>query len=57
MSVKIESVALSSSTVNTGETFIISVAVQVSTYERLKNWLHSQLQKFTHKNLRDDLLK
>ena len=56
MSVKVESVAITPSTVKTGQQFIISVKVQVSTYERLKTWTHRMLQKFTHKNLKDDLL-
>lgn len=57
MSVKIESVSISpSNTVTTGQQFILSVRVQVSTYERLKSWLHQQLKKFTHKNLAEDLL-
>jgi len=56
MSVKVESVAITPSTVKTGQQFIISVKVQVSTYERLKAWTHNLLKKFTHKNLKDDLL-
>ena len=56
MSVKVESVAITPSTVKTGEQFLISIRVQVSTYERLKSWTHKLLQKFTHENLKDDLL-
>ena len=57
MSVKIESVKLTPQTVSCGEPFLISVKVQVSTYERLKAWTHRKLAKFTHKNLANDLLK
>ena len=57
MSVKIETVNLTPSVVNVGGQFLISVKVQVSTYERLKTWTHSLLSKFTHKNLAEDLLK
>ncbi len=57
MSVKIESITLTPSEVKVGGQFIISVKVQVSTYERLKTWTHSLLSKFTHKNLAEDLLK
>lgn len=56
MSVKVESVSITPQTVNTGQQFLLSVKVQVSTYERLKNWIHSKLAKFTHKNLAEDLL-
>ena len=57
MSVKIESISLTPSEVYVGSQFLISVKVQVSTYERLKTWTHSLLSKFTHKNLAEDLLK
>ena len=57
MSVKIESISLTPSEVRTGGQFLISVKVQVSTYDRLKTWLHSQLSRFTHKNLAEDLIK
>lgn len=57
MSVKIESITLTPSEVTVGSQFIISVKVQVSTYGRLKSWLHNQLSRFTHKNLAEDLLK
>lgn len=57
MSVKIESISLTPSEVKVGGQFIISVKVQVSTYERLKAWTHSLLSKFTYKNLAKDLLK
>ena len=57
MSVKIESINLTPSEVYVGSQVLISVKVQVSTYDRLKNWLHSQLSRFTHKNLAEDLLK
>ena len=57
MSVSIESISITPGEVATGGQFIISVKIQVSTYERLKTWLHSQLSKFTHKNLAEDLLK
>lgn len=57
MSVKIESVKLTPQTANCGQTVLISVKVQVSTYERLKAWTHRQLARFTHKNLANDLLK
>ncbi len=56
MSIKVESVALTPSIVKTGQQFIITVKVQVSTYERLKTWTHSLLKKFTHKNLKEDFL-
>lgn len=56
MSVKVESVAITPSTVKTGQQFIISVKVQVSTHERLLDWTHKALQKFTHRNLKEDLL-
>ena len=56
MSVKIESVNLTPAVVMVGEQFILSVKVQVSTYERLKRWTHTLLSKFTHKNLEEDLL-
>lgn len=56
MSINIESVSITPNTVKTGEQFLLSVKVQVSTYERLKSWIHSALKKFTHKNLKDDLL-
>lgn len=57
MSIKVESVAITPSTVKTGQQFVISVMVQVSTYERLKAWTHGLLQKFTHNNLKEDLLE
>lgn len=57
MSIKIESINLTPSEVKVGGQFLISVKVQVSTYERLKTWTHSLLFKFTHKNLAEDLLK
>lgn len=57
MSIKVESVSLTPSEVTVGGQFLISVKVQVSTYERLKTWTHSLLSKFTHKNLAEDLLK
>ena len=57
MAVKIESVKLTPQKVNCGQTVLISVKVQVSTYERLKAWTHRQLARFTHKNLANDLLK
>ena len=57
MSVKVESVAITPSVVKTGQQFIISVKVQVSTYERLKAWTHNLLKKFTQRNLKEDLLK
>ena len=57
MSVNIESVTLTPSVVTVGGQYIISVKVQVSTYERLKVWTHKLLMKFTHKNLAEDLLK
>ena len=57
MSIKFESVSISpSNTVQTGQQFLLSVRVQVSTYERLKSWMHRQLTKFTHRNLAEDLL-
>ena len=57
MSINIESVTLNPSEVKVGAQFIISVKVQVSTYERLKTWTHELLTKFTHKNLAENLLK
>lgn len=57
MSVKIETVTLTPSEVKVGGQYLISVKVQVSTYERLKAWTHKLLSKFTHKNLAEDLLK
>lgn len=57
MSIKVESISMTPQTVNTGQQFLLSVKVQVSTYERLKNWMHQQLTKFTHHNLSNDLLK
>lgn len=57
MSIKVESISMTPQTVNTGQQFLLSVKVQVSTYERLKNWMHQQLAKFTHSNLSNDLLK
>ena len=57
MSVNIESITLTPSEVTVGGRYIISVKVQVSTYERLKVWTHKLLMKFTHKNLAEDLLK
>lgn len=43
--------------VKTGETFIISVEVELSTYERLKLWVHSRLKAFAHNDLRNSVLK
>ena len=43
--------------VKTGETFIISVEVELSTYERLKAWLHGKLKVFAHNDLRNSVLK
>ena len=57
MSIKVESVTLTPSEVYVGGQFIVSVKVQVSTYERLKKWTHDFLSKFTHKNLAEDLLE
>lgn len=57
MSINIESVSLTPSEVTVGGQFILSVKVQLSTYQRLRAWTHAQLTKFTHKNLAEDLLK
>ena len=57
MSVKFESATITPNEVRTGQQFLISVRVQVSTYQRLRTWIHEKLQKFTHKNLAEDLLK
>ena len=57
MSVKFESATITPNQVRTGQQFLISVRVQVSTYQRLRTWIHEKLKKFTHKNLAEDLLK
>ena len=57
MYINIESVSITPSTVKTGQTVLISVGVQLSTYERLKNWTHKQLSRFTHDQLAKKLLK
>ena len=57
MSVKFESATITPNEVRTGQQFLISVKVQVSTYQRLRTWIHEKLKKFTHTNLAEDLLK
>lgn len=57
MSVGIEKVSMTPSEVMTGNQFIISVKVQVSTYERLKAFTFAELRKFTHRNLKNDVLR
>ena len=57
MSVKFESTTITPNEVRTGQQFLISVRVQVSTYQRLRTWIHEKLKKFTHKSLAEDLLK
>lgn len=57
MSVKVRVGDDHANEVRTGQQFLISVRVQVSTYQRLRTWIHEKLKKFTHKNLAEDLLK
>lgn len=50
-----ESITIIPQTVNVGNTFLITVKVQESTYKRLNKYVHSFLEKFTHKQLGQDL--
>ena len=41
---------------NTGEKILIRIDSELTTYERLKLYIHRALKKFTHKNLAQDKL-
>lgn len=52
----IKSVSVTPNPVNTNERILICVGVELTTYERLKQYIHRALKRFTHKNLAQDKL-
>lgn len=52
----IKSVSVMPNPVNTGEKILIRIDAELTTYERLKLYIHRALKKFTHKNLAQDKL-
>lgn len=56
MYINFKSVSMTPNPVNTGNQFIISVAVELSTWERLKAYTWALIKRFTWKNVKEDSL-
>lgn len=57
MYINIESVTVTPKRAVTGEKVLITIKVQESTYGRLQKFVHRFLARFTHKQLREDVIE
>ena len=57
MYINIAEVSITPQTVSVGKSFLLTIEVQLSTHDRLKEYEHGTLSEFTHKELEQDLIK